>query len=879
MATTTLTLYKHTKLDDMKNFIVDDLASYLSTKESETITDLQYQRFELNKTIKLNKSQSYLLKGQSLNRYDYCKFSIGNVDYFYFIIRSSWKAEETIELELKMDTLNTFAFSSNESDATYTLSNKTLVKREHKDRFALKDEEVIEYEERDATQEEQNYIDDWKNQIWFKGGVNIKFDSNALYRSLLESEPLLTYPLQLFPNSQTIILAVVGDDIQSIIVNKIWFESRYMRVFTGDGNYQDFRYDSPYTFIFQIGSIPLTGTPTSFDKAATWSYISPFFISNKVYDPIINRYYERLVDQYQEGLSTILFKNNEEKLIDADGQNQWYVVYASTNAVVTSDTDTQSKYVNPVAVRFYSDLGYEITTSSDKVVTLYASDVPNYTDNAEYILLNRETLGDGYFEYNGVQYRTSNLISPVSVGFAIRRDSKNMFTSLQEYSWKDIPTVRQPTANRDMTPVSSINFYGINRVPLYKTPAGIALTPYEPDRYININSGNNEITGASTKWEDLDLTNPLLIKAFAFPYSPCDFLVGKTKFSTFPDNVSYSSNGKAFELLKPQQEPFKRLIQFESQSPFNAMFVKNIQALQKQARDINMESKLFHSDFYQVKFVYDSFAFSFNFEDLDTSKLAIKESFAAEYVVSKNVVSKFAFIFNQYVCKREVQNYNNVLTIERNNEKALFNNAYLNYIRSGGFSYDTKKASSQNAINGITTALSFAGSFASFMGGSLTQNPLLFASGVTLAVGTASSIVNNIHVAQEQDRAIAQKMNQNYIQGTSVQGSEDIDILTAFSGNKAKLCYYELSDVMKNAMWDLFYYCGYATHEQKIPNVSTRLYFNYVQADIVYDEYSFNDDIADDIKNKWKEGVTFFHKVNNEWDIEQQYENYEVSLI
>ena len=50
-------------------------------------------------------------------------------------------------------------------------------------------------------------------------------------------------------------------------------------------------------------------------------------------------------------------------------------------------------------------------------------------------------------------------------------------------------------------------------------------------------------------------------------------------------------------------------------------------------------------------------------------------------------------------------------------------------------------------------------------------------------------------------------------------------------------------------------------------------------ADIVYDEFSFNEDIADDIRNKWKEGVTFFHKVNNEWDIEQEYENFEVSLI
>lgn len=878
MATTTLTLYKHTKLDDMKNFVVDDLDAYLSTKTSETITGFQYQRFELNKTIKLNKSQTYLLKGQSLNKYDYCKISIDDVDYFYFILRASWKAEETIELDIKMDTLNTFGFSNVASDSTYTLSNKTLVKREHKDRFAFK-EEILEFEERDATQEEQDHISNWKNQVWFRGSISIKFDSNALYKKKLEVEPTLTYPLQVLPESQTIFLRVVSDDIQTIVVNKIWFESKYMRVFTSDGNYKDFRYDSPYTFIFDILSTSVSGTPTSFDVSATWSYISPFFIGDKIYEGVNNKYYERTIDQYQEGLSTILFKNNEEKLIDADGENQWYVVFASTNSVVTSDDATEAKYVNPVAVRFYSDLGYSISASSDKLVTLYASDVPNYNNYAEYILLNADTLGDGYFEYNGVQYRASDIMGSQTIGFAIRRDSKYMFSYLATYGWREMPWLRQETQIVDNTPVSAIRFYGINKVPVYKATSGIATTSFNADTYINVQSGSGSISGTSTQWESLDLTDPLLIKAFAFPYCPCDFLVGKREFSSFPSNVSYSSSGKAFELVKPQQEPFKRSIQFESQSPFNAMFVKNIQALEKQSRNINMESKLFHSDFYQVKFVYDSFAFSFNFEDLDTSKIAVKEMFAAQYVVSKNVVSKFAFIFNQYVCKREVQNYNNVLTIERNNEKALFNNAYLNYIRSGGFSYDTKKASSQNAINGITTALSIVGSTASTIGGIASGNGILAVAGVTLAVSSATQIVRSIHTAQEQDRSIAQKMNQNYIQGTSVQGSEDIDILTSFSGNKAKLCYYELSDIMKNAMWDLFYYCGYATHEQKIPDVTTRLYFNYVQADIVFDEFSFNEDIADDIRNKWKEGVTFFHKVNNEWDIEQEYENFEVSLI
>ena len=117
------------------------------------------------------------------------------------------------------------------------------------------------------------------------------------------------------------------------------------------------------------------------------------------------------------------------------------------------------------------------------------------------------------------------------------------------------------------------------------------------------------------------------------------------------------------------------------------------------------------------------------------------------------------------------------------------------------------------------------------------------------------------------------------IQGTSVQGSEDIDILTAISGNKAKVVYYELSDIMKNAMWDLFHYCGYATNEQKVPVVNTRLYFNFIQGEIILKDYTFNEDIAKAIVEKWNQGITFMHWVNGAYDLNQEYENFETSLL
>ena len=350
-----------------------------------------------------------------------------------------------------------------------------------------------------------------------------------------------------------------------------------------------------------------------------------------------------------------------------------------------------------------------------------------------------------------------------------------------------------------------------------------------------------------------------------------------------PDGFTFNADN-FIQLSNTQKYNFRYQKNFKVASPLHNinLFDSNIGA--SKPRNIKYESKLFHSDYYQPKFVYDSFSFMFALEsvDVDTineSYLQLDDNFYLTYVVSRNVQSKFLFIFDEYYLVRAIQDYDNVLPIERNNEKALYNNAYINYIKSGGYSYDQKKASSQNAVNGISTALSIVGSVASFGGAIASGNPMLAVSGVGLAVSGLTGIMRSVHTAQEQDRAISQKVNQAVLQGTSVQGSEDIDILTAFSGNKAKLVYYELSDIMKNAMWDLFHYCGYATHEQKVPSVDTRLYFNFVQGEIILKDYTFNDDIAVRIIQKWKEGVTFMHLVNSTYDFNQEYENFETSLL
>ena len=84
---------------------------------------------------------------------------------------------------------------------------------------------------------------------------------------------------------------------------------------------------------------------------------------------------------------------------------------------------------------------------------------------------------------------------------------------------------------------------------------------------------------------------------------------------------------------------------------------------------------------------------------------------------------------------------------------------------------------------------------------------------------------------------------------------------------------------MKKAVGDLFYYCGYKLELQGIPNKNSRYWFNFVQCEMLLtDTNNIPVEIEDDIKEKFKNGVTFFH-YHSGFNFAQDKENWETSLI
>ena len=126
--TSSVKLYFNSNILPNRNLEIDNLSDYLVTLTKETLDNFQYVKHKLFLSIKINKDQSHLDYKESDN-IDYLSIQNGTESIiYYFVIGKEWVSTSTIRLDLYMDTINT-------AKNDYTLSNKTKIAREHKDRW------------------------------------------------------------------------------------------------------------------------------------------------------------------------------------------------------------------------------------------------------------------------------------------------------------------------------------------------------------------------------------------------------------------------------------------------------------------------------------------------------------------------------------------------------------------------------------------------------------------------------------------------------------------------------------------------------------------------------------------------------------------------
>lgn len=809
------------------NHIIDDIDTFIAQERVVSYPSIQYQKIKLELFLKIPLSQNYSIPNIQKNMY--AKITLNDSEklnttqksnYYFFVKNVSWRGKSCVELQLKMDTLNTFK-------GTWGFDKKTKILREHKDRYIR----IKRY-----STSVINNIDKLEKRY-----INFYQEGNLVYENIYCSK-------------------LEVDDTQSspIAFLTLWKNNQMADITAGT-------YD-----VYTIGDITTQLNITLSSPSNTNQLI-------------------RNIDYYSEGISSTLFKKSSRN-IELDNKD-WYLVYMSNE-------DISESVNNPIRTFLMTDKGFYWKREEVDYLRLTSS---NIEQGYYYYIVNKNLKVAGFDTYfksdspnkviqitnqNGqitIQYiEYNNITTPIS------SDELNLYTPIGEMG--EIKAIKTATNVFDGFPTS------------FNPP--IPLIPYSSITYtqetLTTTTYQDDNIYYSDGLDTLDRTNTKIYKIIKLPYSPFvftksrtpnyEYYIVKTKDDIVNGQIILDGITRNY-LEMEYTRGFENYI--ETESPFDyfeedrdTFYFGNFPRVIE--RNDKYESKLYHSDFFYYKAVYDSFSFTFMSELLDISHYEdFVDDLRIKYNITSTTNSRFLFTFETYITTGlEIEDFNNIMNVSRNNEVTIYNNDYFNYLRNG-YNYDVKAKERSDFSSWLGVGLSAIGSVASVAAAGVTGG-LSVVGAVSMGTSAISGIVSAIQGEAQREQNIEAKMQQLKAQSGSVAGSDDVDIMTIYSGNRMKLMNYSLSDKMRKIIGDLFYYYGYAVNEQRVPNVHTRTWFNFLQCELVFDkrlvhEIMMNEEIEKDIIDKYRQGVLYFWKantdsVNKRYNFEQTLENIEISL-
>lgn len=581
-----------------------------------------------------------------------------------------------------------------------------------------------------------------------------------------------------------------------------------------------------------------------------------------------------LIDLKSEEINVPVYKKQDTTIIETKGNHQidWCLYYKTTDNQETTPIDC---YLVPSeAVTFYYQQASGDFNTSNVPENKYLIFFVAYNDPA--ITFNID--GSTYTPSESYYYATS------FIAIAIFNDSGTIKVykgSFSNYNGNKGSWILIATSPKTLKVINSPQFVYSYEASSLPTASSI----YNDQLYNKVYAQHTTNMGAlieTTIYGDntIDKTLSTNIKIINIPYSPTPFQVDSQNIFTFDDCWTYNSGDGKLKLTDFNKR-FKNEV--ESALPnlaenFVFNYYQYINLNEDIARSI-VDPKLKHSDYYRPKFVYDSFTKIFPLEFVDYSSSSKDLNFKFDFIMSRNIVSKFLFMFNQLQYNNSKEDYDNIVAVSRNNEEVLYNSQYLDYIRTG-YNYDLKSKERTEVASGVGIGLNVAGLLASIGIGFATQNPIAIGSAVASGIGLVGQLVGYAKTTAQNEENIQKKLQETQMQAISVMNADDYDLLYAYSQNKAKYCLYECSDKMKKVLDDLFFYCGYVVNEQVKPNVNTRRSFNFVQATLVINHTNnLTMEIQEDIQEKFENGVTFLHYSFNKFDFNQDKENIEKAVL
>ena len=853
--------YKQWELLPNKLLVIDSIADYLATKSAMTISNFQYVKNELEIGINVDLAQSYS-EPKTTTSFKYVSIqNDGEQVHYYFIKKIIWRSKSAVRLELIMDVLNTF-----KEGTDYIFKENTRIAREHKDRIQFS--RLINRIGNKPYSSNPSLFNEFGHFIspdiiceWFAEEENfgriVLFEiTGSNYGGLMrgldsdDAPALECYKVKKNNLEKTFICECAelgqaeqdivfldenGDDVATI--PSIDFENYYLGVMVREDipSVDDSYWETPSNFVWIAGG----------DGYGTFYYQIIGILEQ-------GARYQRKIDLYSEGLNPILY-GEEKGEITEDGNN-WYLVYkdASLKCYLTSDLGFDILLVS----------GSNEIVASDLVEGNYYYVLPERNENRKVSIVTNEN----FYVSSFINKNVFGVDSRQQITF-FYKDGANIKVGAFGYDnifgWRYTGKFEYTT-----TKIKILSNYKVIKTNILTSlNSSISAIRNGSNQVFNLTN----ITKSVWPFSALNRRDSTLVKIIKLPYRPTDEAFTGWKYDDdshmiYLDNLDVNLEN-SFDV---------------NYNPLSSLFVNGDEVDITDLRNDIYESKLYHSDYYQPKFVYDSFSFIFTLERINMSSYVESSQFNIVFKASNTINSRFLFSFPNYQIEGKLlEDYSNILIVARNNDVPYYTDSYMTYIKTG-FNYDVKSKQRQEAGTWIGTALSLVGSIASFASSGITGGFGIL-SGITFGTTAISQLVNAVNTTAQAEANQSQKLLQLKHQQSSVASADDVDLMSAYTNNKAKWMLYRVSERMEKLLANLFFYAGYSADRMGLPIHNTRVNFDYLECEASIEKVaSIPDDCLNELINCFKIGVTYLHKTTREldkWDFEQKYENWEINLL
>lgn len=441
-----------------------------------------------------------------------------------------------------------------------------------------------------------------------------------------------------------------------------------------------------------------------------------------------------------------------------------------------------------------------------------------------------------------------------------------------------------------------------------------------------------------TSIDSIDRTMSNLYKVIECPYCPLNLQITNGTLSTIPAGWQYDQSQNKLSCDNLSYEFPERVAWTEE----NVMNLIAGQVIKAQRAKLSLYSRKDHQDGVEgnvvdpktyistlrsYNFVYDAVTWSLIPEDLVIPNKSPRPDLIKMYYKQSNNISSdcgFRFDIPEFTMKHR-QYFDQYMFSARSNELPLYSSDWINYQRNG-YNYDQKANALRTwsdmvgAIAGVAgSGFSTAGQIAAFQNrpeiaelksslNAVKENPDIRLRGgrtkeelkgrlsslqlpMTLgiigsAVNIGAGLINAGLSHYQREQALEQKVNEYKNRAFSVSSTGNHDLFKWYSGNKVILFEFEPREEVRELINDYFSLYGYAQGYYMVPDLDSRLWFNYCRGTVDIDNYKKRRAIEEnkaDIVQRFQQGVYKIHRVNTPlgtfWDMKLERQNYERAIL